>query len=127
MTSPAALRRLRSVHGAVCVPEPAAAGKAAATGDTFQSTAVPAATPETAPFNSRRSPLVAMHGAAASSQPLVAEVGMRSVRHIIPSHVPPSFLCGSLAAWVLPVPPTGSCRPVATASTRRLLWRLRST
>ena len=32
---------------------------------------------EIAPFNSRRSPLVAMHGAAASSQPLVAEVGMR--------------------------------------------------
>ena len=66
---PRAMRRLRAVHSALAPasPHPAAAAV------------------EPAPFNSRRSPLVAMHGVASSSQPLVSEIGMRIMRAPIPS------------------------------------------
>ena len=66
---PRATRRLRAVHSALAPASPHRA----------------AAAVEPAPFNSRRSPLVAMHGVASSSQPLVSEIGMRIMRALIPS------------------------------------------
>jgi gamma-glutamyltranspeptidase/glutathione hydrolase len=56
-----AIRRLRAVHDGLL-----ASAAAAVT-----------ATPEVAPFESRRSPLVSIHGVSASSQPLATEIGMR--------------------------------------------------